>query len=115
MLASACWHIDNSIPCLVHLAGVRIVGQIALQAAARKHAGVSNALAMWRAVVTVARWSNFAQLKADFPSADYVAPLTVFNVKGNQYRLIALIDYVEQTVVVREVLTHATYSKGKWK
>ncbi len=50
--------------------------------------------------------------KADFPSADYVPPFTVFKSKGNRYRLIALIDDAEHVVVVRDVLTHATYSKG---
>ncbi len=95
--------------------GVRILGQVTLQKCARKHADVANALAMWRAAVTAARWTNLAQLKADFPSADYVPPFTVFNVKGNKYRLITLIDYAEQVVVVRDVLTHAAYSKGKWK
>lgn len=94
---------------------VRILGQVTLQQAARKHADVANALAMWTAVVRAARWTNFMQLKAGFPSADYVPPFTVFNVKGNKYRLISLIDYAEQVVVVRDVLTHATYSKGKWK
>lgn len=94
---------------------VRILGQVTLQRVARKHADVANALAVWRAVVTAARWTNFAQLKADLPSADYVPPFTVFNVKGNKYRLITLIDYAEQVVVTRDVLTHATYSKGKWK
>ena len=72
-------------------------------------------LAMWRTAIAAARWSNLAQLKADFPSADYVPPFTMFNVKGNRYRLITLIDYTEQVVVVRDVLTHATYSKGKRK
>jgi len=94
---------------------VQILGQIALKTAARKHADAANALAMWRAAAAAARWRNFAQLKADFPSVDYVPPFTVFNVKGNKYRLIALIDYAEQIVVVQYVLTHATYSKGKWK
>lgn len=94
---------------------MRIIGQIALQKAARKRADAANALAMWRAAAASARWRNFAQLKADVPSADYVPPFTMFNVKGNKYRLIALIDYAEQIVVVRAVLTHATYSKGKWK
>ena len=55
------------------------------------------------------------QLKTSFPSADYVPPFTVFNVKGNKYRLVTLIDYAERVVVVRDVLTHAAYSKGKWK
>jgi mRNA interferase HigB len=66
-------------------------------------------------VIAAARWANLAELKADFPSADYVPPFTVFNVKGNRYRLITLIDYAEQIVVVSDVLTHATYSKGRWK
>lgn len=65
--------------------------------------------------MAAAEWTNLAQLKTDFPSADYVPPLTVFNVKGNKYRLITLVDYAEQVVVVHDVLTHATYSKGKWK
>ncbi len=65
--------------------------------------------------MTAAAWTNLAQLKADFPSADYVPPFTVFNVKENKYRLIAVIDYAERVVVVRSFLTHATYSKGRWK
>lgn len=69
---------------------------------------------MWRTAIAAAKWSNLAQLKADFPSADYVPPFTVFNVKG-KYRLITLIDYAERVVVVRDVLTHATYAKGRWK
>jgi mRNA interferase HigB len=70
---------------------------------------------MWRAVVIRARWTNLVQLKTDLPSADYVPPFTIFNVKGNKYRLIALIDYAEQVVIVRDVVTHAVYSKGAWK
>ena len=70
---------------------------------------------MWRAVVAAAGCINFAQLKADSPSADYVPPFTVFNVKGNKYRLITVVDYTEQIIVVRDVLTRAIYGKGKWK
>ena len=94
---------------------MRILGQVTLQRAARKHADAANALAMWKAAVTAATWTNLAQLKADFPFADYVRPFTIFNVKGNKYRLVALIEYAEQVVIVRDVLTHATYDKEKWK
>ena len=41
--------------------------------------------------------------------------LTVFNVGGNKYRLIARIRYDYQLVNVRAVLTHKAYSEGKWK
>ena len=94
---------------------MRILGQLTLQEAARKHADVTNALVMWRAAVAAATWTSLTDLKAHFPSADYVPPFIVFNVKGNRYRLVTLIDFGEQTVVVREVLTHAAYSKGRWR
>ena len=41
--------------------------------------------------------------------------LTVFNISGNEYRLIARIRYDCRLVNVRIVLTHAEYDKGKWK
>ena len=41
--------------------------------------------------------------------------LTVFNVGGNKYRLIARIRYDYQLVNIRAVLTHKAYSEGKWK
>jgi mRNA interferase HigB len=94
---------------------VRIIGQITLQKAARKHADAANALAAWTTAVAAAKWRNLAQVKAHFPTADYVRPFTVFNVKGNRYRLIVLVEYGEQVVVVHEFCTHATYSKGNWK
>ena len=50
-----------------------------------------------------------------YPHADYVAGLTVFNVKGNDYRLIAKIEYRWQKVFVKAVLTHAEYDKGGWR
>ena len=47
--------------------------------------------------------------------ADPVGDKTVFNIRGNRYRLITKIDYSAGTVQVREILTHAEYDKGEWK
>ena len=41
--------------------------------------------------------------------------LTVFNIRGNKYRLIARIRYDYALVNVRAVLTHKEYSSGRWK
>ncbi|MEA5552935.1 type II toxin-antitoxin system HigB family toxin [Anabaena cylindrica UHCC 0172] len=38
------------------------------------------------------KWENFIQLRQVFPSADLVGNFTVFNISGNNYRLIALVD-----------------------
>ena len=41
--------------------------------------------------------------------------VTVFNAGGNDYRLLTRIDYSRRLVQVEMVLTHAEYTKEKWK
>jgi len=60
-------------------------------------------------------FSNFAELKATFPSTDQVGRLTFFNVGVNKVRLIAAIHYNRRRVYIRAILTHAEYDEGKWK
>lgn len=56
-------------------------------------------------------WTNFAELRRDFPSADYVAPYVVFNIGGNKYRLIAKIEYLFGKVYIAHLFTHAEYDR----
>ncbi|MDL1976190.1 MAG: type II toxin-antitoxin system HigB family toxin [Deltaproteobacteria bacterium] len=60
-------------------------------------------------------YRSFVELSADFPNADQVEKLTVFNIGGNKARLIAAIHYNRQKVYIRTVLTHDEYDKGRWK
>ncbi len=80
-----------------------------------KHPNAETSLRTWYKLTTWAQWQNFAELHQAFPSADQVGNLTVFNIGGNKYRLIALIDYKYQKVFIRHVLTHAEYDKEDWK
>jgi mRNA interferase HigB len=50
-----------------------------------------------------------------FPTADAVQEFTVFNIKGNAYRLITEINYQSGRIFLRQVLTYAEYSKGGWR
>ena len=64
--------------------------------------------------------SNFVgnkpnDLKNLFSYVDVVPPQTVFNIRGNHYRLIAEIDYQAGVCVVTHLLTHKEYDKAKWK
>ena len=53
-----------------------------------------------------------AFIKKDFPSVDYVGNQRyVFNIKGNNYRLVFVIKFVPQFVFIRFVGTHAEYDK----
>jgi mRNA interferase HigB len=62
-----------------------------------------------------ALWNNFVDVRLDFASADYVSPYTVFNIKGNRYRLISVIDFATHSILIKHVLTHAIYDRGNWK
>lgn len=54
-------------------------------------------------------------VRKDFPHADLVGGLTVFNIGGNDFRLVVDIWYAGQVVYVKSVMTHAEYDKGKWR
>jgi len=78
----------------------------------KKHADIIEPLANWVGIVERAQWSNHNDLKTDFPSADYVGKRRyVFNIKGNNYRLVAIVVFFEGVIDVRFVGTHAEYTK----
>jgi mRNA interferase HigB len=79
------------------------------------HADSEQALTRWYKLASKAEWASFAELKADCPSADQVDHLTVVDIGGNKYRLIVEVFFRDQVVLVRHVLTHKDYDKGKWK
>lgn len=54
-----------------------------------------------------------ADVRKVFPAADYVDPYTVFNIKGNSYRLVTKIEYRFSLIFVKGIFTHAEYDKGQ--
>lgn len=99
---------------------MRLIGQNMLSKAVRKHADARKWLVAWAATVEDATWQSLDDVRADYPSADGVklkseVVVTVFNVKGNEYRLITNVNYNAQAVLFLELLTHAGYDKEKWK
>lgn len=92
-----------------------ILGRMVLDEGAHKYSDSRKALSAWVSILAAARWVTFVDLKLSIRSADYVRPYTVFNIRGNHYRLICLVDYERQVVAARKFLTHAEYDKGNWK
>jgi mRNA interferase HigB len=83
--------------------------------AARKHPELSGPLDVWYRIAKRADWRNLVDVRRSFPTADSAGPFTVFNIKGNSFRLITEINYFTARIFLRHVLTHAEYSKGGWK
>ena len=54
-------------------------------------------------------------MKAAFNAIDKVGELTVFDLGGNKYRLIAYVRFEKQIVYIKAVLHHRDYDKGAWK
>ena len=70
---------------------------------------------MWAKIAESSEWHNIQEVRASWPSADAAGQLTVFNISGNKYRLIAYVDYVYKKVFIRAVLTHEEYDRERWK
>lgn len=97
-----------------------LLGQDVLARAAKRNKPLGAWLAVWAATVAAAEWQSIDQVRRAYPSADGVTldsgtVITVFNVKGNNYRLLAWIDYAASVIEALEVITHAEYDKHLWK
>jgi mRNA interferase HigB len=94
---------------------LHIISRKKLREAATRHRDLEAPLDVWFRISKKASWRTLADVRQTFATADLVNRWTVFNVKGNRYRLIAEINYRSQRVYIRHVLTHAEYDQEKWK
>jgi len=79
----------------------------------------ATALDAWLEVAGRAHWENFNEVLETYSRADQVGSCLVFNIRGNNYRLICGVVYANQwvkgTLFVKHFLTHAEYDKDTWK
>jgi mRNA interferase HigB len=84
----------------------------------RRHAAAFEA---WFKLTRRARWQMFEDARALFGQTDVVVDTasgrtaTVFDIGGNKYRIVTLIDYTRQTVLITHVMDHKEYDKDNWK
>jgi mRNA interferase HigB len=90
-----------------------------LQQAAEEYREAAAEIGAWTRIVKLARWRNFAELRATFPDADNVDGFVVFNIRHNRYRLIAAVHYAKRIdskltlghVYIGAFLTHKDYDR----
>lgn len=91
---------------------MRVVAKKTLVLYYSEHADAKTALEEWHEKTENAEWDNFAQVKQSFNSADYVGNnRIVFDIKGNQYRLVALVLFKIRMVYIQFIGTHREYDK----
>jgi mRNA interferase HigB len=98
---------------------VHIVTLKRLQQASQQYREAAPEIGAWARIVKLARWRNFAELRATFPDADKVDGVVVFNFRHNRYRLIAAVHYAKRIeckltlghVYIGLFLTHKGYDR----
>ena len=100
---------------------MEIIGRRKLDKFAQRHSTARRVLQRWYESMEEGTFESFVDLRETFPQADPVpikagenTTLTVFNI-GRNVRLIAFVEYTDQIVSIRHVLTHDEYNRGKWK
>lgn len=94
---------------------MHVISRKAIRDFCEKHPDVAESLNYWYRITKKADWQSFAELRETFSSADLVGNCIVFNIGGNNYRLISKIYFDDQVCLVRNILTHKDYDKNKWK
>ncbi len=94
---------------------MRGISKPAILGFSEKHRDALVPLMNWYRIAKRADWSSLAEVKSDFAHADVVGRRTVFNIHGNDYRLIARVNYRTKRVFILHILTHVEYNKGDWK
>ena len=99
---------------------MRVIKPATLNGYAARHRDARRPLAEWLALAQAAQWRSLEDVRRVAPKADAVVlpsgrTITVFNIKGNHYRLITAIHYNTGIIFIRDLMTHAEYDKGRWK
>jgi mRNA interferase HigB len=99
---------------------MRVISRKRLREFAQGHPDAAEPLEKWYRLFREAKWENLQDLRGVYPHADAVKvgsgnTVTVFNICGNKYRLVAAIHHNRQRVYVLRLLPHAEYSKDLWK
>ncbi|MGA3023681.1 MAG: type II toxin-antitoxin system HigB family toxin [Bryobacteraceae bacterium] len=93
---------------------MNVISKRGLMERARKHPATAGELAIWYGIARRAEWSRLEDVRADFPSADQVGRVLVFNVRWNAFRLIVTVDYPTKRLFVKALLTHKEYDRKEW-
>ena len=82
------------------------------RADSRDHKALKSAVDAWFAEASKAHWTGTADVKARYATASIVsADRIVFNVKGNDYRLVVAVDFEKSIVWIKWIGTHRDYDR----
>jgi len=98
---------------------MHIIARKAIDHAILRHADAKNWLNAWWEDASHARWESLHDVRENYPAADQVNRCLIFDVRGNNYRLICRVTYANAwqrgTLLIKHFLTHAEYDSNSWR
>ncbi len=99
---------------------MRVIKESRVRGYGSTHPKAKSPLEKWLLTVRDADWKRFDDVRKTYRHADQVRVhsgrnLVVFNIGGNDFRLISAIHYDRHKVFVLRFMTHAEYDKEEWK
>lgn len=92
-----------------------VIGKEKIIAFIKKHSNAQKSLTVWLAETKKAQWKTPHDIKQHFRSVDFLADnRAIFNIKGNHYRLVVKVRYINGIVKIEWIGTHAEYDKKKF-
>lgn len=93
---------------------MRVVGVKRLKEFCARHTDVKSHVDIWLAIIGKQQWRTPQDIFNRFTDASFLSDnRVVFNLKGNDYRLLVQVAYKKQVMRVIKIGTHAEYSKWK--
>jgi mRNA interferase HigB len=90
---------------------MHVIQKKTLDAYAARYPAAAEPLRSWRKLMEHQDFRDLMAMWAVWPTADFVAPYTIFNIKGNHYRLLTIVHYRYKRVYIQEFFTHAAYNR----
>ncbi|MCF6252457.1 MAG: type II toxin-antitoxin system HigB family toxin [Methylococcaceae bacterium] len=95
---------------------MKVLGKNILEQFYEKHTDSKSALVAWHKDTCDATWNTPQDIKNRYGSADFLSDnRVIFNIKGNNYRLVIQVRYQNGIIVVLWVGTHAEYDKQDFR
>lgn len=99
---------------------MRIITETKIREYAKKHPNAKNSLFSWITQTKLNSWKNIQDVRNTYPHADLVTvssgrTVVIFNISGNNHRLITALHFNTKTAFILKILTHAQYDKNSWK
>ena len=99
---------------------MRIVKPPTVRQWMRMHPNARASLARWLELTAKAQWTSLGDIRKAFRACDEVRVgsdrvVVVFNIGGNNFRLVCAVHYNLGRVFVLRFMTHAQYSEDRWK